>query len=53
MSVSDIVLLVGWGFLLVSWMWPSNKWGGRMLKITLSALASGIFLANVVYVLMG
>jgi hypothetical protein len=50
MSAYNIVLLVGWGFLLVSWLWPVNKWGGRTLKIALSALASGVFLANVIYV---
>lgn len=49
MSTHNIFLLVGWFFLIASWIWPI-KWGGRVIKIALAAFASGVFLANVIYV---
>ena len=49
MSASNVVMLLGWLILIVSFMWPSNKWGGTVAKIAFSALSTGIFLANAIY----
>ena len=52
MNASNVVMLLGWLFLMVSFVWPSNKWGGTVVKIALSALSTGIFLAGAVYAFM-
>jgi hypothetical protein len=52
MKASMIVMALGWFFLIVALVWPSNKWGGYVIKIALSALSTGIFLANAVYAIM-
>ena len=52
MNTHNIVSLIGWGFLIASWIWPSSKWGGRVIKIALAAFASGVFLVNVIYALV-
>jgi len=44
-----ISMVLGWIFLIASWVWPSEKWGGRVAKIALAALATGVFLARVIY----
>ena len=49
MNTSNVVMLLGWLFLMVSFVWPNNKWGGYVVKIALSALSTGIFLANAIY----
>ena len=52
MSASNVVMLLGWLILIVSWLWPSTKWGGTTIKIALSALSTGLFLANTIHVFM-
>ena len=52
MNASNVVMLLGWLFLMVSFVWPSNKWGGYVAKTALSALSCGIFLANAIYTFM-
>ena len=52
MDASNVVMLLGWLFLMVSFLWPSNKWGGIVVKIAFSALGSGIFLANAIHFFM-
>lgn len=52
MNASNVVMLLGWLFLMVSFVWPSNKWGGYVVKIALSAVSTGIFLANAIYTFM-
>lgn len=52
MDASNVVMLLGWLILMVSFVWPSNKWGGIVVKIALSALSTGIFLAGAVYAFM-
>jgi len=49
MSASNVVMLLGWLILMVSFLWPSNKWGGTTIKIALSALSTGLFLAGAIY----
>jgi len=49
MSASNIVMLLGWLILMVSFLWPNNKWGGITIKTALSALSTGIFLAGAIY----
>jgi hypothetical protein len=49
MSASNVVMLLGWLILMVSFLWPNNKWGGIGVKIALSALSTGIFLAGAIY----
>jgi hypothetical protein len=49
MNASNVVMLLGWFFLAVSFVWPSAKWGGIVAKIAFSALSSGLFLANAIY----
>jgi len=49
MSASNVIMLLGWIFLIVSWVWPSTKWGGITIKIAFSALSTGLFLANVIH----
>ena len=49
MNASNVVMLLGWLILMVSFLWPSNKWGGTTIKIALSALSTGLFLAGAIY----
>jgi len=49
MSASNVVMLLGWLILMVSFLWPSNKWGGIVVKTALSALSTGLFLANAIH----
>jgi hypothetical protein len=49
MNASTVVMLLGWLFLTVAFVWPSNKWGGTTIKIALSALSTGLFLANAIH----
>jgi hypothetical protein len=49
MNASYIVMLLGWFFLAVSFVWPRVKWGGIVVKIAFSALSTGLFLANIIY----
>jgi hypothetical protein len=50
MSASNVVMLLGWLILMVSFLWPNNKWGGTTIKTALSALSTGLFLANAIFV---
>jgi len=52
MSASNVVMLLGWLILMVSFLWPSNKWGGIVVKTALSALSTGLFLAGAIYAFM-
>jgi len=52
MSASDVIMLLGWLILMVSFLWPSNKWGGIVAKTALSALSIGLFLANAIHVFL-
>jgi hypothetical protein len=52
MSASNVVMLLGWLILIVSWLWPKTKWGGTTIKIALAALSTGAFLANAIYSIM-
>jgi len=52
MSASNVIMLLGWLILMVSFLWPSNKWGGIVAKTALSALSTGFFLANAIYFFM-
>ena len=52
MNASNVVMLLGWLFLMVSFVWPNNKWGGTVVKIALSAVSTGIFLANAIHTFM-
>lgn len=52
MSASNVVMLLGWLILMVSFVWPKTKWGGRTIKIVLAALSTGAFLANAIYSIM-
>ena len=49
MTANNIIFVIGWFFLIMSFVWPLNKWGGRVIKIAFSALATGVFLANMIY----
>jgi hypothetical protein len=49
MTQQTLVTAIGWGFLLLSVFWPTKRWGGRVIRIAFSALATGVFLANMVY----
>lgn len=44
-----ISFMIGWIFLVASWVWPSEKWGGKVVKIALSSLGTGVFLARAIY----
>lgn len=46
-----ITFCLGWVFLLASWMWPSKKWGKYSVKIALSWVSFGIFLAGTIHIL--
>jgi hypothetical protein len=50
MNASNVVMLLGWLILMVSFLWPNNKWGGTTIKIALSTLSTGLFLANAIHV---
>jgi len=52
MSASNVIMLLGWLILMVSFLWPNNKWGGITIKIALSALSTGLFLAGAIYAFM-
>jgi hypothetical protein len=52
MKAINIVMLAGWFFLILSWIWPSNKWGSHTIKIALSALSTGLFIANAIHALV-
>jgi hypothetical protein len=49
MTAHNVVLLMGWVFLLVSFLWPNTKWGGTAIKIGFSALSTGLFVANAIH----
>jgi hypothetical protein len=49
MSASDVVMLLGWFFLMLNFVWSKVKWGGIITKIALSALSIGLFLANAIH----
>ena len=49
MSASNVVMLLGWLILMVSFLWPKVKWGGIVAKIAFSALSIGLFLANAIH----
>jgi hypothetical protein len=49
MSASDVVMLLGWFFLVLNFLWPKVKWGGIVAKIAFSALSIGLFLANAIH----
>jgi hypothetical protein len=49
MSASNVVMLLGWLILMVSFLWSKTKWGGIITKIALSALSVGLFLANAIH----
>jgi hypothetical protein len=49
MNASDVVMLLGWLILMVSFLWSKTKWGGIITKIALSALSIGLFLANAIH----
>ena len=52
MTPHTVVLLLGWFFLILTFVWPTDKWGGRVIKIAFSALSCGLFLANTIYNVM-
>ena len=43
-----IVSLIGWGLFFLSIFWP-KKWGGYAMRLVFSALALGLFVANMIY----
>jgi len=49
MNASGIVMLLGWFFLILNFVWPSTKWGGHTTKIVFSSISVGLFLANAIY----
>ena len=52
MNASMVIMTIGWFFLIVAFIWPIKKWGGYVIKIALSAVSVGIFLANAIYTFM-
>ena len=48
MTPHTVVLLIVWGFLFLSVFWP-KKWGGYVVRMVFSALALGVFVAEMVY----
>ena len=58
MSTHYICMLVGWLFLIASWVYPSSsnkndsgKMSGRVIKVALSSLALGAFIGDLIYVI--
>ena len=49
MTAHNVVLLLGWFFVMMNMVWPSKKWGGTVIKIAFSALACGLFVANAIH----
>lgn len=49
MNPSTVVMILGWFFLILNFVWPSKKWGGVAIKIALSSISLGLFLANAIY----
>lgn len=52
MTAKTLVFILGWLFLFLDIVWPTNKWGGRTTKIVLSSVSVGLFLANTIYTFM-
>ena len=46
------VSILGWVFLIASWVWPNSKWGGRVTKLMLTSFSLGLFVANAIYALI-
>jgi hypothetical protein len=53
MDASTVVMLLGWFFLVLNFVWPSKKWGGMTIKIALSSFSLGVFVAGAVYTFLG
>jgi hypothetical protein len=43
------VFIVGWIFLVASWIWPTDKWGGRAVRMALASFSLGLFAANAIH----
>jgi uncharacterized protein YhhL (DUF1145 family) len=52
MNPSTVVMLLGWFFLILNFVWPETKWGGRAIKIALSSFSLGVFVAGAIYTFM-
>jgi hypothetical protein len=51
-KIDYIVYSIGWFFILLSFVWPKQKWGGYAIRTVFSAVATGIFVAGMVYVFL-
>ena len=49
MNAFYITMAIGWFFLALSWFWPTKKWGGYTIRIALSALSVGFFVATCIH----
>ena len=47
-----VIQLVGTILLLASMVWPSKKWGGYAVKIALSSVSFGVFLAGLLIMIL-
>jgi hypothetical protein len=55
MSTTTIISIIGWSFLVMSWIIPifiEHKYKREYVRIALASLAMGAFLANVVIMCM-
>lgn len=48
-SQMNLVFVIGWAFLIISCIWPKDKWGGRPIKMVLNGISLGLFIANAIY----
>jgi hypothetical protein len=48
-SQMNLVFIIGWVFLIISWIWPKHKWGGITIKMLLNGISLGLFIANAIY----
>lgn len=53
MNANAVVAVLGWFFLVLNVVWPSDKWGGRLMKIAFSSFSTGLFFAGAIYAFLG
>lgn len=53
MSKAELIMYsIGWLLIVLSWVWPTRKWGGYGMRVVFSAVSVGIFITNAVYALV-